>query len=33
LQTDYWLVWRRGRAISRPLAAFRTWLKEQVPNR
>jgi DNA-binding transcriptional LysR family regulator len=30
LQTGYWLVWRRGRAISRPLGAFRAWLREQV---
>jgi DNA-binding transcriptional LysR family regulator len=33
LPTGYWLVWRRGRAVSRPLAAFRTWLKEQVEGR
>jgi DNA-binding transcriptional LysR family regulator len=30
LQTGYWLVWRRGRAVSRPLGAFRAWLREQV---
>ena len=30
LDTGYWLVWRRGKAIGRPLAAFRQWLGEEL---
>lgn len=30
LPTACWLVWRRGRVLSRPLEAFRAWLREQV---
>ena len=30
LDTGYWLVWRPGRERSRPLAAFRRWLAEEM---
>jgi LysR family glycine cleavage system transcriptional activator len=30
LDTGYWLVWRPGRENSRPLAAFRQWLKDEM---
>ncbi len=30
LETGYWLVWRPGRQVSRPLASFRAWLAEEV---
>jgi LysR family glycine cleavage system transcriptional activator len=30
LDTGYWLVWRPGREGSRPLAAFRQWLAEEL---
>ncbi|MEA3134381.1 MAG: LysR family transcriptional regulator, glycine cleavage system transcriptional activator, partial [Gammaproteobacteria bacterium] len=30
LDTGYWLVWRPGREGSRPLAAFRGWLADEM---
>jgi LysR family glycine cleavage system transcriptional activator len=30
LETGYWLVWRPGRERSRPLAAFRQWLAQEM---
>jgi DNA-binding transcriptional LysR family regulator len=30
LETGYWLVWRPGRERSRPLAAFRRWLVQEL---
>ncbi len=30
LNTGYWLVWRPGRERSRPLAAFRLWLAQEM---
>ena len=30
LDTGYWLVWRPGRERSRPLAAFRRWLAQEM---
>ena len=30
LDAGYWLVWRPGRERSRPLAAFRQWLAEEL---
>jgi LysR family glycine cleavage system transcriptional activator len=30
LDTGYWLVWRPGREGSRPLAAFRRWLADEM---
>ncbi len=30
LDTGYWLVWRPGRETARPLAAFRSWLRDEL---
>ena len=30
LDTGYWLVWRPGRGTTRPLAAFRAWLNQEL---
>jgi LysR family glycine cleavage system transcriptional activator len=33
LDTGYWLVWSAGRERSRPLAAFRAWLRSELQPR
>jgi DNA-binding transcriptional LysR family regulator len=30
LDTAYWLVWRPGREVTRPVAAFRQWLAAEM---
>jgi LysR family glycine cleavage system transcriptional activator len=30
LDDAYWLVWRRGRELARPVAAFRRWLAAEL---
>lgn len=31
LDSAYWLVWRPGRETTRPVAAFRRWLRAETP--